>query len=162
MKIKISQNTVSINSAIRELNDYQKDLERKGKEICRRLADYGKSLAVTAYSGTQYDGNKDVSVTVEERTNGYAIVASGETVLFLEFGAGVTYGYGHPQADQFGMGPGTYPDGKGHWDDPNGWWIPKSAGGGHTYGNEPSMAMYNAAKDLRAEIERVAREVFSE
>ena len=31
----------------------------------------------------------------------------------------------------------------------------------HTYGNAPSMAMYNTAKELRERIEEVAREVFS-
>lgn len=159
MKIRLSLNSNSAGAAIKTLNAYGDELERKGREICRRLAAYGELLASSAFEGAQYDGDKDVSVTVEERGNGYAVIAGGQAVLFLEFGAGVTYGYGHPEP--MGYGPGTYPPtdpNHPHWDDPNGWWTP---GGQHTYGNAPSMAMYNAAKDMRAEIERVAREVFA-
>lgn len=84
-------------------------------------------------------------------------------MLFIEFGSGDTYGHGHPQNAEFGMGPGTYsegPNGKGHWKDPNGWWIPKSAGGGHTYGNPPAMVMYRTARELEREIQTIAEEVF--
>lgn len=159
--IKVSLNSASVDAAIRQLEAYQRDLERKAKEICRRLADIGLLNASASFFSEFYVGTPDVSISVEERGNGYAIIADGETVLILEFGAGVTYGYGHPQAGEFGMGPGTYPDGKGHWNDPRGWWLPKEKGGQHTYGNPPTMAMYNTGQDLRKEIERVAREVFA-
>ena len=89
--------------------------------------------------------------------NGYTVRASGEDVLFIEFGAGARYGYGHPEAAENGMGPGTYP-GKGHWDDPNGWTIPN---GQHTYGNRPGMPMYNAVKTIEQQIEQIVREVFA-
>lgn len=129
-------------------------------ELCRRLAQYGLVLAEASFAGAAYDGPKDVSVEVEETENGYKIVASGTTVLLVEFGAGVTLGYGHPLASQFGYGPGTYP-GQRHAMSGNGWYLPKSKGGGHTYGNPPSMTMYNTARDIRREIESIAREVFS-
>lgn len=159
--IRFGLNTADIDRAIRELRCYRASLPEKGREICRRLAEYGLLLAENAYEGTAYDGEKNVFVEVEETERGYRILADGEAVLFLEFGAGITYGYGHPQDADFGMGPGTYPipPGKGHWNDPKGWWTPE---GVHTYGNAPSMAMYNAAKDMRDEVERVAREVFGE
>lgn len=154
--MNITVNVQGIDEAIRRLQEY--NLEQKTRELCRRLAQYGLVLAEASYGGAAYDGEKDVSVDVQETDNGYKILATGGTVLFIEFGAGITYGYGHPQADEFGYGPGTYP-GKGHWDDPQGWWIPK--GGGHTYGNPPSMTMFNTAKDIRGEIANIAREVFS-
>lgn len=157
--MNITVNATGLNEWIDKLNEYEKRIQNKTNEICRRLAQYGLVLADASFNGAAYDGDKDVSVKVDPTDNGYRIVAAGEIVLILEFGAGVTYGYGHPQASEFGMGPGTYPEGKGHWDDPNGWWIPN--GGGHTYGNPPSMTMYNTEQELRKEIETVVREVFS-
>ena len=158
MNIKIDVlDPASIDAAIEQLEQYQQDLKRKSNEIAKRLAGMGAVKVSLDFSRAFYTGAKDISVNVEARDNGYAVIASGETVLFVEFGAGIRYGGGHPEAGKWGMGPGTYPEGKGHWDQPYGWWIP---GGEHTYGNPPSMTMYNTEKDLIREIERVAREVF--
>lgn len=161
--IKVSLNTKSIDKAIKELEDYKKSIPKKLDILCQRLAAIGATNVSLGYSRAVYTGKKDVNVSVEKTQNGYAIVAEGETVLFLEFGAGVTYGYGHPKPEVDGvhMGPGTYPDGKGHWDDPKGWWTPSAAGGEHTYGNPPSAAMYQTAKDLRDIILDIAKEVFA-
>ena len=164
MKISINAFSLkSINHAIKQLESFQSKLDAKTEELCRRLAEMGAVNVSLDYARAIYTGSKDISVSVESRGGGsYAIIASGETVLVVEFGAGVTMGDGHPQAAQFGMGVGTYP-GQRHAFDPNGWYLPKSAGayaGQHTYGNPPSMTMYNTEKDLQREIERVAREVF--
>lgn len=134
--------------------------EAKCKELCRRLTEIGAVVVNSAYDVIQYTGDKDYHITVEPTENGYQILASGESVLFLEFGAGVTYGYGHPQAQEFGMGPGTYPPTNPqhpHWNDPNGWYTPA---GEHTYGNAPSMGMYYASKAMKEQIESIAQEVF--
>ena len=161
-KITAKLNVNSVDRAIRSVNAYKNGLEAKCRKIAQRAAMLGATRAVISYSRAFYTGPVDVNVTVEKRDKGYAIIADGETVLFLEFGAGVTMGYGHPQNAQFGMGPGTYPDGKGHWNDPKGWWLPKAKGGGHTCGNPPTMGMYNAAQDIRRELTEIAREVFAE
>ena len=150
----------SIDRAIRDIEAYERELTVKAKRICERLAAIGALRASLGFASAIYTGEKDFSVTVEEIPNGYKILADGETALILEFGAGATYGYGHPLADEKGMGPGTYPDGKGHWNDPKGWWLPKDAGGGHTYGNPPAMPMYYASKEVKRMVEQVAREVF--
>lgn len=150
----------SVDAAIQELQDYKSWITKKAKEIARRLADIGAVNVSLEYSRSAYVGQKDVQITVEQiKPDTYAIEASGETVLFLEFGAGIRYGYGHPNPtlDGIKMGPGTYPSDKGHWDNPRGWYIP---GGKHTYGNPPSAAMYITGKELRNRIEDVAREVF--
>ena len=80
-----------------------------------------------------------------------AVVASGEGALFLEFGAGYLMGYGHPEP--LGYGPGTYP-GKGHWDDPNGWYYEH---GKKSYGNPPTAAMYNARKIIQQNLKDLAK-----
>ena len=143
-----------------ELSVYRKWQEEKARELAERLASLGATVASIRFSRAVYTGQKDVDVTVEELPNGYKVKADGESVLFIEFGSGVTYGYGHPEAGEFGMGPGTYPDGKGHWDDPKGWYLPKSAGGGHTFGNPPEMPMYEARKAIEQELPRIVKEVF--
>lgn len=143
-----------------ELTAYRKWQEEKARELAERLAALGATVASIRFSRAVYTGKKDVEVTVEGLPNGYKVKADGESVLFIEFGSGVTYGYGHPEAGEFGMGPGTYPDGKGHWDDPKGWYLPKSAGGGHTFGNPPAMPMYEARKAIEQELPRIVKEVF--
>lgn len=162
MKIKCNLSVASIEDAIRQLENYRDSLDRKAKELCKRLADMGATSAKLSFSKLyyQYRGPIDLSVSVEERgDNKYAIVANGETVLIAEFGAGVTLGKGHPLDAQLGYGPGTYP-GQKHAMTGKGWYLPKTKGGGHTFGNPPTMAMYNTAKDLKAEIQKVAQEVF--
>ena len=143
-----------------ELTVYRKWQEEKALELAERLAALGATVASIRFSRAVYTGKKDVEVTVEALPNGYKVKADGESVLFIEFGSGVTYGYGHPEAGEFGMGPGTYPNGKGHWDDPKGWYLPKSAGGGHTFGNPPAMPMYEARKAIEQELPRIVKEVF--
>ena len=151
----------SIRRAIADLQAYRDRIIAKANELARRLAERGAVIASLSFARVAYTGPKDVTITVEARSaNTYAIIASGETVLILEFGAGITYGEGHPQAGEFGYGPGTYP-GQKHAMTGKGWYLPKEKGGGHTYGNPPSMAMYLAGKEIRDEVEAVAREVFS-
>ena len=152
----------SIDAAVKEIREYKKWVLKKTKELSKRLAAIGVTLAAIEYSRVPYHGLKDVNLSIEvgAKENQYDIVANGETVLILEFGAGIKYGYGHPNPSVDGkpMGPGTYPSDKGHWDDPHGWYIP---GGEHTYGNPPAMAMYLTGKELRDRVLEVAKEVFS-
>ena len=142
----------------RGLREYQKWLEQKTDELCRRLAEMGAVKASLGFARAVYSGNEDHMITVEPRgTNCYAVRADGTTVLFVEFGTGLI-GYGHPEPH--GMIPGSYSDtiGKGHWDDPNGWWYAHNQ---HTFGNPPNAPMYNTVKELEQELARVVREVFS-
>lgn len=159
--IRFSLDSAGIQGAIRELRDYQQRLRTKCAELSERLAQYGLQRAQMEYDAAIYDGTKDVTVNVEERgENTYAIVASGRTVLILEFGAGI-YGDGHPLAGEMGYGPGTYP-GQTHVPDPGYWWFTDENGKSvYSYGNPPSMAMYMTSVELMSEIERIAREVFS-
>ena len=145
----------SASRAQRRLDEYFADLIEKANTVCERLATIGAVRASLDFSRAIYNGTNDVAVTVEPIDNGYAIHATGNAVLFIEFGSGASYGYGHPEPE--GYGPGTYP-GKGHWDDPNGWWYGNHE---HSYGNPPAQAMYNAKRDIQAEVQRIADEVFN-
>ena len=153
--IEVDLSANGLKTLQRELADYQKWLERKSDELCRRLAEMGAVKASLEFSRAIYSGKEDHEITVEPVEGGYKVRATGSTVLFVEFGTGLI-GYGHPEPN--GMGPGTYP-GKGHWDDPNGWYYGKHE---HTYGNPPNMPMYNTVKELEQELARVVKEVFAE
>lgn len=140
-----------------EIGEYLADLEDKANRICERLASIGAVRASLGFSRAIYHGTNDVAVSVEPIENGYAIHARGNAVLFIEFGSGATYGYGHP--DPQGYGPGTYNPSSDRWQDPGGWWY---GNGEHTYGNPPAAAMYEAQQECMRAVEQVAREVFGE
>ena len=164
MKISINVfDEKSIDKAIADIEAYAKSLDKKANDLCERLAELGAWYAEWNFSGVQwtYSGDSSYSIDVKRvGENQYVIEAGGQGVLFLEFGAGVTLSNpAHPKAAEMGMGVGTYP-GQTHAFDPKGWWYRDESGKHHTYGNAPGMPMYNAGKDLRKEIRKVAQEVF--
>lgn len=151
----------SINDAVAELERASYDLEQCANRICERLATIGAVRASLLFRTNPYVGKNDVQVTVEPVPDGWRINAGGEAVLFIEYGSGKKYGYGHPEPEAYG--PGTWP-GKGHWNDPKGWILPKSKTGGarvRSFGNPPAAAMYTARQDILALVEQVAEEEFA-
>ena len=172
MKIKCSLAPSSIDAAIKQLEDYRDELETKAAEIAERLANAGFQVAFHVLAQHIYSGETISNLQVQEISpTKYRIVAGSVALLFLEFGAGMS-AVGHPLEGQFGMGAGTYP-GQKHAFDEGGWWFPtddpnlaisvnKETGVmyGHSKGNPPYMPMYNAAQDMRSQIEKIAREVF--
>lgn len=150
----------NIKNAIKEIRRYRKWVEQKESELRVRLASVGATVASIQFSRAIYNGTNDVSVRVDTTGDAAVIYAEGESVAFIEFGSGDKHGHGHPMAGEHGFGPGTYsdgPDGKGHWNDPKGWWY---GHGQHSYGNPPAMAMYNAVQAMTEQLTTIAREVF--
>ena len=157
----ISEETIK--AAANELLKYAEWVQRKESELVAKLAERGKMVASVKFAGAQYDGTNDVSVRVDSTGSVAVIYAEGAAVAFIEFGSGAEKGYGHPDAGKHGLGPGTWSTneelgGKGHWDDPNGWYYKH---GVKSHGNPPAMAMYDAVQAMTAEITTIAREVFS-
>ena len=159
--IKLGFDSASVAKALRELQEYQEWLRDKANDLIAELIGRGLDDVSVSFMAAEYKGPRDdITYDIEDRGDGvYAIIVNGVTAVIIEFGAGVTRGYGHPQADEFGFGPGTFP-GQTHAMDPKGWYLPKSKGGGHTDGNPPSKTMYNEAKKLREQLAEIAREVF--
>ena len=150
----------SISEAIKELDRYKKWVQEKEEILRQRLAQLGATVASIEFSRAIYNGTNDVSVRVEDNGRKATIFAEGSAVLFIEFGSGEKYGGGHPDAGKFGYGPGTWsdgPNGKGKWDDPNGWYF---AHGQHSFGNPPAMAMLHARDAIVEQLTAIAREVF--
>ena len=148
----------SINSAIQELKRYKQWVIAKENELRIRLATMGATVASIQFSRAIYNGTNDVTVRVDNTGSVAVIYAEGEAVAFIEFGSGGNYGYGHPMNNEFGTGPGTYPEGKGNWNKPQGWWYGHNQ---HSYGNPPAMAMYQAREQMVEQITQIARQVFA-
>lgn len=148
----------SIGQAIDALKDYKRWVLAKESELRMRLAAAGATVASIQFARAIYNGTNDVTVRVDDTGSVAVIYAEGSAVAFIEFGSGAKYGYGHPEAAQFGAGPGTYPDGKGHWDDPKGWWYGHRK---HSFGNPPAMAMYQAREAIAEQVTQIARQVFA-
>ena len=162
MKITINPfDPQSITSAIKQVERYKKDFLAKEEIFIRRLAEIGVSVASAGFALADYDGTSDVVVTLEHRGTRAAVVASGETVGFIEFGTGIR----NPEWDNSGMEytppkHGTY--GKGFGARPKGWYFTAGEGGAaqHTYGNIPAEAMRTARDVMIDKVIQIAREVW--
>lgn len=150
----------SINRAIKQIDEYQREFELKEKEFVRRLAEIGVSVASTGFQLADYDGEKDVVVSMNQTGTQATIVASGTTVGFIEFGTGVRYPeWSGDDTDYTPPQHGTYGEGKGK--NPHGWWFTAGAGASqHTYGNMPAEAMLTARDRMIEQVTRIAREVW--
>ena len=171
-----------LDALIKHLKDYQKSLDEKKRDFLERLAQIGVNVAMVRFADAEYDGVNDVVVERPSwvNDNTIAIKANGSSVLFIEFGTGVSFPE-HPQADEFGYYHGMYGKGKGM--NINGW-IYKGEQGTHgmpvaikdkdgrvigtkdglwrTFGNPPARAMYEASKEMRNQILDIAKEVFTD
>lgn len=152
----------SIKRAIAEVKQYKRDFLAKEKIFIRRLAEIGVSVARTGFQVADYDGTKDVVVTLVHQGTRAAVVASGTTVGFIEFGTGVR----NPEWDSSGMEytppkHGTY--GKGYGKRQHGWYFKPNGSEGaaqHTYGNQPAEAMRTARDVMVEKVAQIAREVW--
>lgn len=168
--IKIKLSVRSINAAIKEIEAYRNKLESIRETICRNLAQIGMQEASVRFASAHYDGANDSSVTIEPMINGYKVVASGDSIAFIEFGAGVHYNAGssYPLPKPSGIvGIGEYGKKQGKKDK----WQYKGDPGTDgvvsrdgrvvtTQGNPAQMPMYHALMAMQNEVERIVREAF--
>lgn len=173
--LKITLTKSSLDNAVRYFRDYQKRLESAGNEIAKRLSQMGYEVAFRVLENHVYTGETIGNLeVVQTAPNTYVLRTESTAILFLEFGTGVTKGYGHPEVGKYGQG--TYPSTAKvpHWDDPNGWWYPtddpqltiytdkSGQGWAHTYGIAPQMPFYQAYMAMKINILKVAREVLGD
>ena len=161
MKIKIDPfDKSSIDSAVKQLQEYKKDFTAKEKLFVKKLAEIGVSVATTGFALADYDGINDVTVRLEWNGNKATVIAEGETVGFIEFGTGIK----NPEWDNKGMEytpprHGTY--GKKHGARPKGWYFKQGEGSvQHTFGNYPAEAMRTARDVMIEKVAQIAREVW--
>lgn len=159
--IKMGLSTKSINNAIKELKAFRDSLEGKKDKLLKELGEIGVREASVRFTTAMYDGVNDSRVSLEATNNGYAIVASGKVVAFIEFGAGVYHNGSEPYPDPRPagiVGIGEYGKGYGKR---NTWvYIDEAGDKVFTHGNPAAMPMWYASEEMRSQIETIARRVF--
>jgi len=144
--------------AVKQLQDYERDILPGLDEVCRRLAEIGASEARLHL--THADGNTDATIDPPVKIgNGYKIVMSGEDVYFVEFGTGDSAANHGDYTPLVSVYPGSYSEQHAKKYSTYGfWWY-----GGEKLTETPAyMPMYYAGKKMREELPRIVREVFSE
>lgn len=161
MKIRINPfDEKSIAEALKAVQQYKRDFATKERLFIKRLAEIGVSVASTGFDVADYDGVKDVEVSMTQRGTRAVVKAYGETVGFLEFGTGVRYPeWNGAGSDYTPPKHGTY--GKGLGANPKGWYFSSGEGASqHTYGNPPANAMLTARDVMVERVVQIAREVW--
>ena len=169
----------SIQNAIKELRQYQNDLDRKCEIFCQRLAElgiqtakentgnFGKYISFTYEVKDRTKGCKAVMVATntgiihsEWQTKEGVKSADVSPILMCEFGGGIHHNpVANPKAGELGFGVGTFPGQTHAFED--GWWYPGDDGEWHyTHGVKATMPMYNASTEMLLNILKIAREVF--
>ena len=159
--IKMSLSSSSIKDAITELKTFRDSLDRKMDKLLEELANIGVKEASVRFTTAMYDGVNDSDVSLKPVKNGYAIVASGKAVAFIEFGAGVYHNSGEPYPDprpEGIVGIGEYGKGYGKR---QAWGFKNEAGElVITHGNPAAMPLWYASEEMRSKITKIAKEVF--
>ena len=167
--ISIKLDAKEIDEAIKELDKYKQDLLKKEKRLLERLSMIGVKEASVRFTTAIYDGVNDVTVTLEQTSNGYSIIANGSAVAFIEFGSGVYHNGSEPYPNSRPegiVGIGEYGQGKGKrraWfykGEPGTNGELQSSGFVKTRGNPAAMPMWYASEEMKKSILKIAREVF--
>lgn len=170
---------ISVENAIKDLDRYIDKLKQLEEELPVALAEYGVPIAQMLYTNAAYDifahwgtdpyespmqaEHPDIEVTMEKGDKGAWIVAKGEKVLFVEFGAGVFYNGEEAylgERPEGVVGIGEY--GKGYGNQKV-WGFTDDAGEHHvTSGTPASNAMYFTEQEVIEHIAEVARRILND
>ena len=139
----------------RMLNRVQQlsDLDRKVKEVAERLCQIGEPII------RQVHGHHADRIETAPTKNGYKIVAEGQDILFIEFGAGNAAGSENELYDAVPpeARPGTWSMNHAQMYSRYGFWV----FGGQIYREvQPTPAFYYAYEYMVQNLPRIAREVF--
>lgn len=172
--LKADLSVSSINNLKKQLQDYQKELTRKCKQLAERLSEIGIKVAQVRIDESPLGKYVTIKTDITEEQAGCKaiLVAAGETfehegyspfnsLLAIEFGAGIYYNpIPNPNADKFGLGVGTFPgqihayeDYWFYWDEEKQEWL-------STHGVKATMPMYQASMEIQQNIVKAAKEIF--
>lgn len=169
----------SIDNAIEQIDEFKRKLDRDMKYIVTEMAVRGVEIVRAEYAEAQYPGVKDYRVryTYELSEDGHSakVIAEGQSVLYLEFGAGLfkasapfaVLDIAHGSVDAHG----THGQGKGK--NPKGWVYVGSEGSNpppdtysvgngkavRTMGNDAVPAMWHAKKAMRTILQQILMEM---
>ena len=170
--IRISLSEKDIDRAIKELEQYKREIIRKTELLRTRIAERIANLAQSGFNGAVVDDltggsggarKADVRVSIDERENVSIVIAAGEDAVWAEFGAGVYHNGSagsspHPKGQELGLTIGGYGKGMGKRQV---WGFYEDGELKLTHGAPATMPMYNAMKIVCDEIVAIAKEVFN-
>lgn len=169
-KITVELTESGIDEAIKELEEYKKDIKRKTALLQDRIAKRIEEEADKGFASAVVDdlvrgGYQKPDVTVNYTTKGdiSVVVAQGEDVVWVEFGAGVYHNGNlgsspHPRGSELGMTIGGYGQGKGKQ---RSWGFKDADGTLHvTRGTPAQMPLEKAVLSVLDELPQMAKEVF--
>ena len=161
--------TKSPQSAIKQIQQYQDDLQRKCELFVRRLAEVGITIIDQNISAAAGDSDKNHNTYIKLNSFGSysqaTLVCEGKDLLFIEFGAGVHYNGNagdspHPLGAEMGYTIGSYGKGQGK----NDFWFYYADTGEAvmSHGMQATMPLYKAGVEIRRQILAIAKEVFGQ
>lgn len=173
--IRFGLSKSEIDRAIREVNEFKREFQRKVDLYRQRIAEeianqadlnFGSAIVDDVINGSPR--KPDVKVSFSDNGRIAVVVADGEDAVFCEFGAGVYHNGSvgsspNPYGNDLGFTIGSY--GKGHgkqqawgyYTDPD-----SKTGLVITRGTPASMPMYNAAQEVMRNAIIIAKEVFGQ
>ena len=159
-KIIFGLSTKEINRAIRELEQYKKELNRKTSLLIEALTDRGVEIAKAQIRelGAVYTGELEESITgYFNPTVQVGIIRAGAPyAIYVEFGTGIV-GAGSPHPAPAGWRYDVNNHGEKGW-----WYFNDRDQKWHwTKGIESRPFMYNTVQILERECMRIAKEVFA-
>lgn len=168
-KIVVRLDPKSVAEAIKELNQYKKDIEAKVSLLMQRLTELGADVArmKIVSMGAYYSGEllSGVGGYFSPSLNVGFVRVTNDHVAFVEFGTGVV-GQANPHKNgeylsraawQYATGPKIFTTQDGRV----GWIYPTDDGGFRfTEGMASRPFMYETALELQREFPRIAKEVF--
>lgn len=156
----------SIGKAIKELQEYRMDFQRKCEKLRQLVgsriawsASHGFSTALVSDVVFGPGTANDVQVRVEDSGNTTVVIAEGSQAIFIEFGAGV-YNNGPVGTSPHPWGTytiGSYGKGNGA---KNAWGYYSDGGITVTHGTPAAMPMYRGLQDAISVLDDLVREVF--
>ena len=167
--IEVRLDPKSIENAIKELQDYKKEVEQKARLLVQRLTDYGAEIARikivdmgAVYSGELLSG---VDGYFSPLLNAGYVKVTSDHVAFVEFGTGVVGQQSpHTNGEYLSKAAWGYATGQKIFttkDGKVGWIYPTDDGEFRfTEGMKSRPFMYQTALEIQREFPRMAKAVF--
>ena len=167
--ISFSLGTKGINYAIREIEKYKVDFQKKVDSYRERIANEIATNASLNFGSAVIDDRvrggprkPNVHVSVNDTGSIAVVIADGEDAVWCEFGAGVYHNGSvgsspNPYGAELGFTIGSYGKGYGK---ANAWGYYDDGELVITRGTPASMPMYNAVQEITKKAIKIAQEVF--
>lgn len=160
----------SINQAIKQLEQYKKDIHNKTELLRQKVAEMLAEEIQQGFNGAIVDDiigspkQADVRVSIDNKGDITLVIADGEDAVWVEFGAGVYYNgtagsSPHPKGAEMGFTIGDF--GKGNGKKRTWGYYDEEGNLNITHGTPALMPMSRAMIAVCNHIQEIAKEVFT-